>query len=224
MKIVTIIPARGGSKEIPKKNIVSLCGKPLLWYVAQASQNSLSEETWVSTDCKEIKLAALDCGCQVIDRPQELCGDKSKSDEALVHFSEHVEFDILVFVQATSPLLQSRDIDKGIKMILNEGYDSVFAAARESWLPRWTLDVKPSLWQINNRPMRQDVEDKYLESGALYITTREQLEHSKLRYGGKIGVVEIPSYRNLDINSRDDLTLVEGFIKKRENHEVLPLF
>ena len=213
MKVVTIIPARGGSKEIPKKNIVNLGGKPLLWYTAQASLASHSVETWVSTDCSEIKKVAESLGCYTINRPPSLCTDTSSSDAALMHFYQHVDFDILVFIQATSPLLEPKDINKGIEMILKEGYDSAFVASRESWLPRWTLKGVPYQWDIKNRPRRQDVEDKYLESGALYITTRAQLKKSGLRYGGKIGIIEIPNYRNLDINSPHDLQLVESFLK-----------
>ena len=138
MKIYSIILARGGSKSIPKKNIIDLGGNPLLWYSANASFDSSVDETWVSTDCSEIKKVALDIGCRVIDRPNEISSDDSKSDEALVHFMENVDFDILVFIQPTSPLIASADIDKGLDMMGE--YDSVFSACREHWIPSWTLD------------------------------------------------------------------------------------
>lgn len=210
MKAVSVILARGGSKAIPKKNITNINGKPLLWYTAKASLNSAVNETWVSTDCVKIKSVALETGCKVIDRPEEISGDSSKSDEALVHFAKNVDFDVLIFIQPTSPLLHSDDINRGLEMM--NCYDSVFSVCKEHWLPRWTLDVKPDQWNINNRPMRQDMPEKYVENGAFYITTRKQLLSSGLRYGGKIGVVEMPTNRSFQIDTYDDLELIKKII------------
>jgi N-acylneuraminate cytidylyltransferase len=213
MKIVSLIPARGGSKEVPMKNIINVNGKPLLSYSALESQKSISSETWVSTDCKKIKSTAIEYGCSVIDRPKEISTDNSKSEDALIHFAKNVPFDILVFIQATSPLITSEEINRGINMVKSKQYDSCFAASRESWLPRWTIDGQPHLWDINNRPMRQDVDDLYIESGGLYVTTRDQLINNNRRYGGKIGIIEVPAYKNLDINSYDDIIIVESILK-----------
>jgi len=207
MKIISVILARGGSKGILKKNIVDLNGKPLLYYTANASLNSTVDDTWVSTDCPEIKSIALDIGCKVIDRPKEISGDMSKSDEALVHFSKNVEFDLLVFIQPTSPLLLPEDINNGIELI--KGYDSVFSACREHWVPRWTIDGNPLDWDINDRPMRQEMPERYIENGAFYITTRTQLLSSGLRYGGKIGIVEMPLSRSFQIDTLNDLKLLK---------------
>ena len=187
MKVVSLILARGGSKGIPKKNIIDINGNPLLYYTANASLDSDVNETYVSTDCDKIKKVASNLGCKVIDRPKEISGDNSKSDEALVHFAENVDFDLLVFIQPTSPLLKSSDINRGIKKMKN--YDSIFSATKEHWIPRWTENGEPVNWDINNRPMRQDVKETYIENGAFYITTKEQLTNSKLRYGGKIGMI-----------------------------------
>ena len=95
MKTISLILARGGSKGIPNKNIIDLNGNPLLYYTTNASLNSNVNETWVSTDCDKIKKVAQIIGCKVIDRPKEISGDNSKSDEALVHFAENVDFDIV---------------------------------------------------------------------------------------------------------------------------------
>ena len=84
MKIVSVITARGGSKGIPRKNIVDINGKPLIWYSINASLKSNVDETWVSTEDKEIKKISLQCGAQVIDRPIELADDIIMPDEALV--------------------------------------------------------------------------------------------------------------------------------------------
>ena len=109
MKIVSVILARGGSKGIPQKNIVNLNGKPLIQYSIDASNNSNVEETWVSTDCSKIKKISLTLGANVLDRPTHLATDISSSDSALLHFAENVDFEILVFIQPTSPLIKAND-------------------------------------------------------------------------------------------------------------------
>ena len=114
MKIVSLILARGGSKGIPEKNIINLKGYPLIKYVIDASLQSNVHETWVSTDSKKIKLIAQSHGSQVVDRPSEFSTDISSSEEAILHFCTLVQFDVLVFIQPTSPLLLSQDIDKGL--------------------------------------------------------------------------------------------------------------
>ena len=211
MKTVSVILARGGSKAIPRKNIVDVNGKPLLWYVANASMNSIVEETWVSTNCPDIKRVALDIGCKVIDRPDEISQDHSKSDESLRHFVENVNFDILVTIQPTSPLLKPYDINRGLGMM--DEYDSVFSACKEHWTPRWTMDIEPHNWDINNRPMRQDMDELYIENGAFYITKKDNLLSSGLRYSGKIGIVEMPILRSFQIDTIEDLDLIRNIME-----------
>ena len=122
MKIVSLIPARGGSKEIPDKNIVNLNGKPLIYYTIQASKNSSIDETWVSTNSSKISVISEGYGANIIKRPHDISKDDSKSEEALIHFAERVDFDIIVFIQATSPLLTSKYINLGLDMM--KKYDS----------------------------------------------------------------------------------------------------
>jgi len=208
--IKTIITARCGSQEIKNKNITNLNSKPLLWYAINSSLKSLSNETWVSTDCKKIADIALELGAKVIIRPQEISNNSSKSEEALLHFTQNIDFDILVFIQPTSPLLLPEDINKGLDMISN--YDSVFSAYKEHWIPRWNMDSEPDNWNINNRPMRQDMPEKYVENGALYITTKKALLQSRCRYSGKIGILEMPQSRSFQIDTQDDLDLIAKLI------------
>jgi N-acylneuraminate cytidylyltransferase len=210
MKTCTVILARGGSKGIPNKNIIKLKGSPLLQYVIDSSRGSEVDETWVSTDCPLISGVADGLGARVIRRPNEISQDHSKSDEALIHFAENIDFDILVFIQPTSPLLKPGDINRGLGMI--EDYDSVFSVYKEHWIPEWNLDGTPHNWDLNSRPMRQDVPETYVENGAFYITTKEALLSSGLRYSGKIGMVEMPKYRSFQIDTLDDLTLIEKLL------------
>ena len=212
MKIVSVILARGGSKEIPSKNIINVKGKPLIYYTIKASQESNVQETWVSTDCAKIKKVAQKFNANVLDRPKIISQDFSKSEEALIHFAEKIEFDVLVFIQPTSPLLKSKDINKGIRLILDEGYNSVFSVYKQHWIPRWTLDIKPINWKTNNRPMRQEVNEEYVENGAFYITTKTSLLKSQLRYSGKKNIVVMPLYRSFQIDTLEDLKLIQGLL------------
>ena len=213
MKIVSVILARGGSKGIPKKNITKLSGIPLIAYTILASKNSTVSETWVSTDCKEIAKVSSELGANVLMRPSNISEDTSSSEEALLHFANNVYFDILVFIQPTSPLLSPKYIDKGLNMMNGSfnhsyDYDSVFSAYKEHWYPRWTKQFKPNNWDINNRPRRQDVEELYVENGAFYITTKKNLLKSKLRYSGNIGIVEMPLWRSFQVDTLEDLKLI----------------
>jgi CMP-N,N'-diacetyllegionaminic acid synthase len=210
MTIKTIILARGGSKSIPNKNIVDINDKPLLQYAVEAAKRSNANDVWISTDCPKIAQIAVQSKAKVIMRPHNISGDKSKSEEALLHFAEKIKFDILVFIQPTSPLILSEDINKGLEMMAD--YDSVFSAYKEHWIPRWNLDGTPNEWDINNRPMRQDVPEKYVENGAIYITKKTALMSSKLRYSGKIGILEIPMNRSFQIDTLEDLELIKKLL------------
>jgi len=212
MKTVALILARGGSKGIPNKNIVQLKGRPLLSYAINAANKSMCDETWVSTDSSEIKKIAKSFNVKVLDRPVDISNDFSKSEEALKHFSENVDFDILIFIQPTSPLLNKSDINKGLEAIKNNNYDSVFSVYKEHWIPQWTTDIKPVNWDIDNRPMRQEKENKYVENGAFYITTKQQFNNSYRRYGGNIGIIEMPHSRSFQIDTLDDLKLIEKLL------------
>jgi len=136
MKTVSLTLARGGSKGIPRKNLISINNKPLLYYTINNSKLSGVDETWISTEDEEIKQVSLGLGAKVIDRPTHMSKDTSRCEEALMHFAENVNFDILVFLQNTSPLLKPEDIKLGISKVKTGEYDSVFSVYREHSLPR----------------------------------------------------------------------------------------
>tara|TARA_A100001011_G_C14264745_1_gene824130 strand:+ start:898 stop:1536 length:639 start_codon:yes stop_codon:yes gene_type:complete len=210
LKIVSLILARGGSKEIPNKNIIDINGFPLIYYTIKSSVDSIVNETWVSTDSKIIKNISLSYKVKVIDRPEEIAQDNSQSEESLLHFSKYVDFDYLVFIQPTSPLLDSKDINKALSMV--DKYDSIFSVYKEHWVPRWSKTAKPIDWNINKRPMRQQKELRFVENGAFYITSKENLLKSRMRYSGRIGLYEMPFSRSLQIDTEDDLELVRKII------------
>ena len=124
MKTVSVITARGGSKGIPRKNILPIKGRPLIWYTINASKNSNVDETWVSTDDVEIAEVSQKYGAKVLWRPAELANDSIMPDASLVHFAENIDFSTLVFIQPTSPLLDYNHINSGLAMMSK--YDSIF--------------------------------------------------------------------------------------------------
>ena len=212
MKTISLILARGGSKGIKRKNLIDLKGKPLLSHVVEIAKKSNVDEVWVSTEDEEIASVALTYGASVIRRPLELAGDTSTSEEALIHFTENIDYDIMVFIQATSPMVTCEDINKGIAMMKSGRYDSIFSVTEEHWIPRWTEDLQPVNWDPQNRPRRQDKEKTYIENGAFYITSREFLKKNNNRYGGTLGVVKMPLARSFQIDSLEDLRLIEKLL------------
>ena len=211
--VVSVILARGGSKGIPRKNIVDINGKPLLAYTIEASINSGVDHTWVSTDDADIAAVANKYGARILRRPTRLATDRSTSESALLHFAEEVDFEHVVFIQPTSPLLKSEYIDSGIAMIGE--YDSIFSAYVQHWTPRWTktLPSEPIGWEPDNRPRRQDADEVYVENGAFYITTREAFEKSKLRYSGRVGYYRMPLKRSFQIDTQEELDLIRNLIR-----------
>ena len=211
MKTVALILARGGSKGIPNKNIQLLGGEPLIAYSINAAKYSDVDEVWVSTDSANIKTLAKKFGAKVIDRPSEYSKDESPNEDALLHFAENTEFDILVSMQPTSPLISPKYINQSVEKI-KEGFNSSFTAYKEHWYPRWTIDVEPIGFRNEKRPRRQDRNDVYVENGAVYTTTRKDLIKSKTRVSGKIAVVEMPFADSIQIDTYEDMKLVEKIL------------
>ena len=149
-------------------------------------------------------------GAKTIKRPKELADDNSSSESAIIHFAENIDFDILVFIQCTSPLIKPQDINKGIEKMKN--FDSIVSVT-ETHQMFWNVDGP--LYDINKRLRRQDSKKRYLETGGFYITTTKNLLESKNRMSGSIGFVEIPNYRSIDVDSIEDLKIAELIINSK---------
>ena len=208
----TLITARGASKSIPQKNIVNLKDKPLIAYSIIASINSCADATWVSTEDKKIKEVSLEWGANVIDRPPEYATDKILNEPSLIQFAKQENFDWIIFIQPTGPFIKAEYINEGIRMIKTGKFDSVFTATKKHWVPTWTEEVKPISWDIANRPRRQDRDEYYEENGMFYITSKERLLNTGLRYGGNIGIIKVPLCDSFQVDSIEDLELIEKII------------
>ena len=214
MEILAIIPARGGSKGIPGKNIKPLAGKPLIAYTIEASLKSkYITRTVVSTEDGRIKEAALAFGAEVVDRPAELAQDVTKTAPVLLQVLDELEKtgykpDITVLLQCTCPLRDEKQIDEAFELFFNSDCDSVFAArpmgvTHALW--RKNLDgTYEGLYDYRHRPRRQDTDlhlPLYCETGATYIIRTDVLKEVKDFIGkkpevylnGAIGDIDAPS-------------------------------
>jgi CMP-N,N'-diacetyllegionaminic acid synthase len=226
MNIVCIIPARGGSKGIPKKNIINVAGKPLIAWSIEQAQNSkyLKDHVYISSDCDEILNVAKKHGANVIKRPDDISGDKASSESALFHAIFEIEknsdkVDLVVFLQATSPLRESKDIDNAIDELIEKKFDSLFSASELEDFFIWTYDDDKNLTSLNydflNRKRRQDVSAQFVENGSIYVFKPQVLFDHNNRLGGKIGMSLMESWKMYEIDSLEDKALCEYYIKSK---------
>jgi CMP-N,N'-diacetyllegionaminic acid synthase len=218
-KIVAIIPARGGSKGIPGKNIKLLNGKPLISYAINAAKDSkYINEVYVSTDDDEIAKISSKFGAKILKRPAEFATDTASSESVLLHFAENVDFDILVFLQCTSPLTITQDIDGALELFLSKRYDSVLSVCEDhgGFLCggfTWDEDGKSVNYDYAKRPRRQDIKKTYRENGAIYIMAKNGLLKYKNRLYGKVGLYKMPRQRSFEIDEKGDFELLEKFMR-----------
>lgn len=217
MKIFSLIPLRGNSKSIPKKNIKLIAGKPLSAWALEASATATSIiDTYVSTDSQEIAdvVQSLGLGVQVVNRPAEFATDEASTESVLLHFMSLVDFDVLVTIQATSPLLTAQDLDAAIAQFKAQGLDSMLSAVRTKRF-FWNDDATPINYDPLHRPRRQDFAGTLMENGAFYVTKRDILEHYQCRLGGKIGLYEMDEAAAIEIDEREDWERVEHLLLLR---------
>ena len=224
MKVLSIIPARGGSKGIPGKNVKHLAGLPLIaWSIEAAKESKYINRIVVSTDDSEISQVSINFGAEVINRPIELSTDTASSESALLHVLESLKEDenyipdIIVFLQCTSPLTSSIDIDNCVQKLLDENADSATTITDFHYF-LWRINSKNEPEGINHdkfiRPRRQDRESQFIETGAVYVLKVEGFLKSKHRFFGKIALSEMPAERVHEIDEGIDLLVAE--VKMRQ--------
>lgn len=197
--IICVIPARGGSKRIPNKNILLLGGKPLIVHsIEHARQSKLVKRIIVSTDDSEIARISKKCGAEVVKRPKRISGAHATSESAIKHVVEHLEStgyspDLIVFLQCTSPIRNPHDIDAAIETLYRENADSLLSVCRnERFLWRSVFgNMQPVNYDYLKRPRDQDHSEEYRENGSIYIFKPEVMQKYGNRLGGKIAVYEM---------------------------------
>ena len=217
---VAIIPARGGSKGIPKKNLLTVSGKPLIaWTIEHALRSSKIDSVWVTSDSDEILNVAKSYGANVILRPATISGDESTSEEAWIHaineIQKHSEVDLVVCMQPTSPIRGRNDLDEAIGMFVSGDFDSMLSVTKIEDHFEWSMTsegAKSINYNFNDRKRRQDIEVKYLENGSFYLISPELLIANNNRLGGKVGFYEQDKYKMYQIDNIEDVKLCEAIL------------
>jgi N-acylneuraminate cytidylyltransferase len=218
-RVVVVIPARGGSRGIPGKNLTSVGGRPLLVRAIDAGLEAKSvSRVIVSTDDSAIAATADRAGATVIDRPAELSTDSASTESALLHALDDLarrgdEPEILVLVQCTSPFTTGEDIDRSVAAIA-AGADTAFTATpTHGFLWRSDGDTVVGINHDHHvRQRRQDRAEEYLETGAVYAMSTVGFLRHRHRFFGRTAVVELPKHRALEIDDNDDLELARTVV------------
>ena len=222
--IVAIIPARGGSKGVPRKNLRPLKGKPLICYtIEEAIRSNFIDRVIVTTDDQEIAEISKKAGAEVIIRPPALARDESPVVEAIFHVLENMKAekpDIIVLLQPTSPLREVKDIDGAIQLFLERQCDSLISVCPAEHSPYWYFNIKDDL--LNPlfdekflKIRRQDLPPAYRPNGAIYIIYPEILKKNKSFYSNKTMAFVMNAKSSIDIDKEIDFQIAEQLMKKR---------
>lgn len=212
VRCLAVIPARGGSKGVPRKNVLDVGGLPLVAHTIRAALGSRHvERVLVSTDDDEIAAVSTRFGASVVHRPAELAVDQASSESALLHALSTLEGDppeLLVFLQCTSPLTTHEHIDGTIEALLAAGADSALTVAPFHgflWQSGPDGEAEPVLHEKSRRPRRQERTPQYLETGAVYVMRVAGFLAAKHRFFGKTAMHVVPSSTVLEIDDPEDL-------------------
>lgn len=231
--ILAVIPARGGSKGVPRKNIRPLAGKPLLAYTIEvALACPLTTDVVVSTDDPEIRDIALQYGAQApFLRPTELATDTALAIPTIQHAVREMEarrgrpYDYVVMLQPTTPFRTADDLTQALTQLIDSQADGIISVVHvDNWHPMkmkkfidgWLVDYeKPPV----ENPPRQILPPVYMVNGAIYATRRDVFMNRSTFQGEKCLGYIMPSERSVNIDSEVDLVVAEYLLRKHESHE-----
>jgi CMP-N,N'-diacetyllegionaminic acid synthase len=221
--VAAVIAARGGSKGIPGKNLAELCGRPLLaWSIDHARAAEGVDTVWVSSDDEEILAVAEGHGAHPIRRPAELAGDAAPSESAWLHALDAIEEEagrvgLLCALQATSPLREPSDLERGLADIVEQGADAVFSAALLDDFLVWERAGDGTMRALNYDPerrgRRQDRAPQYVENGSFYLVRPEILRSTGNRLGGRVGLTLMDFWKSFEIDEPADLDLCAALMR-----------
>ncbi len=216
---VAIIPARGGSKGVPRKNLRRVGGVPLVARAVHAAHASTRVDlVVVSTDDPEIAAVARAAGARVVDRPAELAGDTASSESALLHAVAQLEAEgiavaTIVFLQATSPFLPPDGIDRAVAAVRDGGFESAFSAFATYGFV-WEQGADGAATAINHdaahRPRRQDRAPHHLETGAFYAFDAAGFRTARHRFFGRTAIIEVPEATAIEIDDLHQLAVARA--------------
>ncbi|MAD60110.1 MAG: UDP-2,4-diacetamido-2,4,6-trideoxy-beta-L-altropyranose hydrolase [Myxococcales bacterium] len=221
IKVIAVIPARGGSKGIPRKNVRFLAGRPMIHYVLDAAQQcSLIDKVVVSTDSDEISYVAGLKQVQVVKRPAYLAEDQVTLDPVIHHAvesveqAEHCRFDIVLTLQPTSPLLTQSTLNAALTgFIAQHKVDSLISVIDDRHLC-WSKQGEDFVPAYQARVNRQQLPSNYKETGAFFMTRRQWLTPTS-RLGKRVSVFEVPTSEAIDIDHASDWWVAEKLLRRR---------
>lgn len=232
-KILAIIPARGGSKGVPKKNIIEVNGKPLIAYTImegeKAKQKGIIDELIVSTDDEEIAEISRQCGAKVpFIRPRSIATDKSKSVDLMIHAYNYYKdrgehYDAILLLQPTSPLRSYDDIRESIRVYESTRAKSLISCYKEETIIEFGIYHKEDNYALalNNRhncgDRRQDIPDLYVRNGAIFIVDSKYMIENHKVISDKPAMYVMPKKRSINIDTMDDICLVREYFKNFRN-------
>ena len=227
-RVVAVIPARGGSKGVPGKNLRRVGGVSLVARAVRACREAATiTEVYVSTDDAAIAAEARAAGGSVVERPAGLAGDAASSESSLLHALEGLAgtgpVGVLVFVQCTSPFLRPADLDLAVGRVLADEADSVFSAvASHAFLWRPDGDAMVGVnHDPAHRPRRQDRDPELRETGAFYVLRAEGFVAARHRFFGRTASVPVPEVSALEIDTEADLELARALAPRLDPRPTL---
>ncbi len=219
-KTIAIIPARGGSKRLPNKNILSLGGKPLLVHSIEFVKNhDFIDEVYVSTDDAVIKKVALQYGAKVIDRPKEISGDLEPTITALQHVLEvlHEKIENVVLLQPTNPLRPDNLLFEALEIFEKNKFESLFTVSRDEHKLGKIEDDKFIPFNYQHGQRSQDLEPLYYENGLLYIAKATLIKQGILINENSFPFIVEHPFAKVDIDTQDDFDYAEYLLSKTNN-------
>ena len=228
MKILSIIPARGGSKGIPLKNLALIDGLTLLEYSINSSHDSkLINKTVVSTDNNLIAKEAKRLNAEVITRPKKISNDSATLEPTIKHTLDYLKKqksyvpDLIVLLQNTSPLRTGKHIDEAIKLLQKGKYDSVFSGyfTKSLFWEKTRSGIFPKNYDPENRPRRQNMKNQIIENGAIYVTKFDSFESTGNYMTNKLGFYEMDVDLSYQVDTASDLFMIEQIIRKNRNYD-----
>lgn len=222
-RVLAVIPARGGSKGVPRKNIRDLAGKPLIaWSIEAAKQSSYIDRVILSSEDDEIIQTATAWGCDVpFVRPAHLAADDTPGIDPILHaLEQQPEYDYVVLLQPTSPLRTAEDIDATIEQLLSAQAPCCVTVTEPSKSPYWMYTLQEDnrmqpLIQQDLVTRRQDLPKAFALNGAVYVADTKWLQQTRSFLAAGTVAHIMPSDRSFDIDTELDLFLADALLKKR---------
>lgn len=221
MDVLAIIPARGGSKGIPRKNVRLMCGKPLIYYAIHNAQTSeLITDVVVSSDDDEILTIAEMYHSVALRRPSRLAGDHITLDPVVYEAVQQMEarrgkrYDIVITLQPTSPVLTSKTLNTAIRSFMDGEVDTCISATNRPHLS-WSKNETGFYPLYEHRLNRQQLPPNYLEAGAFLISRRECVTENS-RIGKRISIYEVPEQEAIDIDTANDWIVCENILSRKK--------